>query len=125
MKPLTMNGYNLKDSFDAVTRSQNIPENLFRDNFDVSSLFTSVPLKKTIHIILDSIYNKELISTSLKKRTLKKLLLDSCTKPPFQLTANSKNGNNDLDTNAIGFRTQISNTIEGRRKVIARKYTLR
>ena len=53
--------------------------------FDVKSLFTNVPLKKTINIILDRIYNKNEINTTLKKRTLKKLLLDCCTKTPFSI----------------------------------------
>ena len=88
--PLTMNSHTLKDSFEAVSRIQNIPEQLFRDgyrfvSFDVKSLFTNVPLKKTINIILDRIYNKQQINTTLKKRTLKKLLLDSCTKTPFSI----------------------------------------
>ena len=90
LNPLTMNSYTLKDSFDAASRIQNIPEHLFRDgyrfvSFDVKSLFTNVPLKKTINIILDRIYNKNLINTSLKKRTLKKLILDCCTKTPFSI----------------------------------------
>ena len=90
LNPLTQNAYTLKDSFDAVSRIQNIPINLFKDgyrfvSFDVKSPFTNVPLKKTINIILDKIYNKKEISTSLKKRTLKKLLLDSCTKTPFSI----------------------------------------
>ena len=90
LNPLTMNSHTLKDSFDAVTRIQNIPEELFRNgyrfvSFDVKSLFTNVPLKKTVNIILDRIYNKKLINTTLKKRTLKKLLLDSCTKTPFSI----------------------------------------
>ena len=85
-----MNLYTLKDSFDAASRIQNIPEHLFRDgyrfvSFDVKSLFTNVPLKKTINIILDRIYNKNLINTSLTKRTLKKLILDCCTKTPFSI----------------------------------------
>ncbi len=90
LNPLTQNAYTLKDSFEAVSRIQNIPINLFKDgyrfvSFDVKSLFTNVPLKKTINIILDKIYNKKEISTSLKKQTLKKLLLDSCTKIPFSM----------------------------------------
>ncbi len=90
LNPLTMNAYTLKDSFEAVSRIQNIPVNLFRDgyrfvSFDVKSLFTNVPLKKTINIILDRIYNKKEINTTLKKRTLKKLLLDCCTKTPFSI----------------------------------------
>ena len=36
-----------------------------------------------MNIILDRIYNKNLINTSLTKRTLKKLILDCCTKTPF------------------------------------------
>ena len=90
LNPLTMNAHTLKDSFEAVSRIQNIPENLFRDgyrfvSFDVKSLFTNVPLKKTINIILDRIYNKKEINTTLKKRTLNKLLLDCCTKTPFSM----------------------------------------
>ncbi len=90
LNPLTQNAYTLKDSFEAVSHIQNIPINLFKNgyrfvSFDVKSLFTNVPLKKTINIILDKTYNKQEISSSLKKRTLKKLLLDSCTKTPFSM----------------------------------------
>jgi hypothetical protein len=90
LNPLTMNAHTLKDSFEAVSRIQNIPENLFRDgyrffSFDIKSLFPNVPLKKTINIILDRIYNKNEINTTLKKQTLKKLLLDCCTKTPFSI----------------------------------------
>ena len=38
---------------------------------------------KTINIILHKIYNENKISTTLKKRTLKKLLHGACTKIPF------------------------------------------
>jgi hypothetical protein len=85
-----MNVHTLKDSFEAASRIRNIPENLFRDgyrfvSFDVKSLFTNVLLKKTINLILDIIYNKKQLNTTLKKRTLKKLLLDCCTKTPFSI----------------------------------------
>jgi hypothetical protein len=85
-----MNVHTLKDSFEAASRIRNIPENLFRDgyrfvSFDVKSLFTNVLLKKTINLILDRIYNKKQLNTTLKKRTLKKLLLDCCTKTPFSI----------------------------------------
>ena len=88
LQPLTHNDYNLKDSFDAVKRIRSIPPELFDNgyqfvSFDVQSLFTNVPVKKTINIILDRVYNKKLINTNLKKRTMKKLLLDSCTKTAF------------------------------------------
>ena len=59
LQPLTHNDYNLKDSFDAVKRISSIPPKLFDEedyqlvSFDVQSLFTNVPVKKTINIILD------------------------------------------------------------------------
>ena len=49
----------------------------------LTSLFTNAPLDKTIKVILDRIYNKKEISTSLKKRTLKKLIRDTCSKTAF------------------------------------------
>ena len=44
------------------------------------SLFTNVPSCKTVNIILEQVYNKKLINTSLSKRSLKKLILDTCQK---------------------------------------------
>ena len=74
LQPLTHNDYNLKESFDAVKRIRSIPPELFDDDyqfvsFDAQSLFTNVPVKKIIKIILDRVYNKKLINTNLKKRT--------------------------------------------------------
>ena len=51
----------------------------------MKSLFTNVPLDKTIEIILDRIYKDKVISTSLKPRTLKKLIKDTCSKTAFML----------------------------------------
>ena len=85
---ITTNEFTVKDSFDAVTHINNIPRNLFNDeyrfvSFDVTSLFTNIPLKKTVNIMLKRINKNNLISTTLNKRTLKKLILDSCTKTIF------------------------------------------
>ena len=65
-----------------------IPKELFGQgyrfvSFNVESLFTSVPLSKTINIILDWIYNKKLLKTNIKKRTMKKFLEDCCSKNVF------------------------------------------
>ena len=49
-------------------------------SFDIESLFTNVPLKKTIEIILDRVYSENKISPTLSKASRKKLLLDACTK---------------------------------------------
>ena len=87
-KPFITNKFSLQDSFDAVSQINLISPNLFNDGYrfvslDIKSLFTNIPLKKTVNIILDRIYNQDCIVTTLKNRTLKKLLLDSCTKIPL------------------------------------------
>ena len=88
LNPLTMNEFSLKDSFDATKRIQNIPDVLFEKgyrfvSFDVKSLFTNVPLAKTIDIILNRVYDQKLIETKLKRRSLKKLISDVCKKTTF------------------------------------------
>ena len=67
---------------------KSMPNHLFDEGyqfvlFDVKSLFTNIQLQKTIEIILDRIYNKKIIDTNLKSRTLKKLILDTCSKTAF------------------------------------------
>ena len=52
LNPLTQNVYSIKDSFEAVDRICSIPTELFNEgyhyfSFDVTSLFTNVPLNKT------------------------------------------------------------------------------
>ena len=89
LNPLTHNEYTLKDSFDAVERINAIPPELRSNSeymfvsLDVVSLFTNVPLKKTVNIILKRIYQDKLINTTLSKRSLKKLILDTCKKTAF------------------------------------------
>ena len=86
---LTINNYTLKGSFDtADNKIKSITSEIFEDgyqfvSFDIESLFTNVPLTKTINIILDRLYQQKLLKTNLKKRMMKKLLLDSCTKIAF------------------------------------------
>ena len=48
-------------------------------SLDVVSLFTNVSLRKTGTIILKQVYSEKLINT-LSKRSLKKLILDTCQK---------------------------------------------
>ena len=52
-------------------------------SLDVKSLFTNVPLQKTLDVILKRVYTEKKIQTKLTKRTLKKLVLDTCTKTAF------------------------------------------
>ena len=77
LHPLTLNDYSLADSFDAVPQINNIPKHLFREgyqfvSFDVVSLFTNVPLSRTVQTILDRIYNEKLIDTKLQKTHFEK-----------------------------------------------------
>ena len=88
LNPLTENRHVVEDTFTAANKIREIPKELFNHgyrffSFDVESLFTSVPLSKTINIILDWIYNKKLLKTNIKKRTMKKLLKDCCTTNTF------------------------------------------
>ena len=69
LNPLSLNQYNLKDSFEAADKIKAIPDILYDEgyqlvSFDVQSLFTNVPLHKTIDIIIDRIYNKKLLTTT-------------------------------------------------------------
>ena len=52
-------------------------------SFDVASLFTNVPSKKTVNVILKRIYNEKQIPISLSKRLFKKLIFDACQKTAF------------------------------------------
>ena len=85
---LTINYYNLKDTFDAVSAIKAIPQDLFDQgyrfvSFDVESLFTNMPLKRAINIVLSRVFDDKSFDTTLQKRTLEKLLIDSCTKTAF------------------------------------------
>ena len=73
---LIENEFTVKDSFDAANKIQAIPIELFDEgyrfpSFDVTSLFTNVPLNITIKIIFKRIYEKKFIQTTLRKSTMK------------------------------------------------------
>ena len=60
LNPVTQNEYTAKDSFEAVNIIHKIPPELFDQgyryfSFNVTSLFTNVPLHETINIILERI----------------------------------------------------------------------
>ena len=89
--PLIQNQLSIKDSFDAGNRINSILPEVTNSNdlvfvsLDVVSLFTNVPLKKTVNIILKRVYNNKEISTTLSKRSLKKLILGTYQKIAFSL----------------------------------------
>ena len=51
----------------------------------IISLFTYIPLAKTIVVILESVYSEKLVTTNLTKRTMKNLLKDACSKTAFTI----------------------------------------
>ena len=69
-KPLTTNQFTFNGSFDAAKEIKNILKELFNCDykyvsFDAVSLFTNVPLRKTINIILKRVYQDKLIKNDL------------------------------------------------------------
>ena len=67
---LIENEYIFQDSFCAFKKIRKIPKELFEDgyrfvSFDAVSLFTNIPLSKTISNILDRIYNQNLLRTNI------------------------------------------------------------
>ena len=63
----------MKDTFDAVSAIKAIPQDLFDQgyrfvSFDVQSLFTNVPLKRTISIVLSRVLDDKSIDTTLLKQ---------------------------------------------------------
>ena len=106
LTPLTHNKFVLKNSFHAAPKICNIPPQLFDNgyifaSFDVTSLFRNVPLNRTFNIILDLVYNENLVNTNLGKKTLKKLIKDTCSKTVF--TAN-KTLYQKIDGVSMGWR---------------------
>ena len=90
MNPLTKNIHSIKDLFKAADHIHSIPTKLFDKAygyffFDVTLLFTNVPLNKTINIILQRINKEKLAKRYKRKSTLKMLIKGSCTKIAFLL----------------------------------------
>ena len=89
MNPLTQNMYTVKNSFDPANKINQILPNVQNSDqyvfvsLDIVSLFTNVPLRKTVDIILKRINTDIEITTTLAKRSLKKLILDTCQKTAF------------------------------------------
>ena len=81
LSPLARNQYTVNNTKHFINdiRHINIPIEYTMVSFDVSSLFTNVPLDLTIDIILRRIYDENQIETSIKRKDMKELLL-LCTK---------------------------------------------
>ena len=65
LKPLTTNDYTIKDSFSFVNELNSVRNVPFMSSFDVTSLFTNIPLEETIEICLNKLYSDNDKSTIL------------------------------------------------------------
>ena len=81
LSPLSTSKYTVKSTSDFIThiKGQNIPNNFKLIYFDVTSLFTNVPLDFTIDVILKRIYDKNEVNTNIPNQQMRDLLL-LCTK---------------------------------------------
>ena len=83
LSPLVPNDYSCKDTFSFVSQIKN--GNLskkFLVSFDVTSLFTNIPLKETIDIAINLIFNQN-PNLKITKKELKKLFLFDTSQTHF------------------------------------------
>ena len=64
--------------FMTTIKNVQVPSGYHMVSFDVKSLFTNVPLKYTIGLVLEQIYNKGELVTNITRSEMKEMLL--CTK---------------------------------------------
>ena len=85
LQPLTENDYTIKDTteFPARLKDRTLDENEMLVSYDVTSLFTQVPLDETIDFIIDEIYNRKKLPPMGTKLLFKRLLINVTKKSMF------------------------------------------
>ena len=100
LSPLVPNDYSCKDTFSFVSQIKNANlSKKFLVSYDVTSLFTNIPLQETIDIAINLIFNHNL-NLNITKKELKKLFLFATSQTHFIF--NSKIYN-QIDGVAMGF----------------------
>ena len=85
IKPFLPQGYMLKSSTEFVELLQSQPYDGMLYSLDVESLFTNVPVNRTIDIIIEKVYNHQTINApSIPMEVLKELLQICTTEVPFR-----------------------------------------
>ena len=83
LSPLVPNDYSCKDIFSFVSQIKNANiSRKFLVSYDVSSLFTNIPLQKTIDIAINLILNHN-PNLNITKKELKKLFLFAISQTQF------------------------------------------
>ena len=99
LSPLVPNDYSCKDTFSFVSQIKNANlSKKFLVSYDVTSLFTNIPLQETIDIAINLIFNHN-PNLNITKKELKKLFLFATSQTHFIF--NSK-FYNQIDGVAIG-----------------------
>ena len=77
LSPLRQSDHNVRSTKDFIQniKRKNIPTGYKMVSFDVKSLFTNVPLDRTINIILKRIYDDNELRISISRNEMKELLL--------------------------------------------------
>ena len=100
LSPLVPNGYSCKDTFSFVSHIKNANlSKKFLVSYDVTSLFTNIPLQETIDIAIDLIFNNN-PNLNITKKELKKLFLFATSQTHFIFNSKFYNQNNGV---AMGF----------------------
>ena len=81
LAPLATSEYSIKNTKDFISRikDKRIEEGYKMVSFDVTSLFTNVPLDFVVELIVKKVYDDKLVNTKLNKNQLRQLLF-LCTK---------------------------------------------
>ena len=83
LSPLVLHGYSCKDTFSFVSQIKNANlSKKFLVSYDVTSLFTNIPLQETIDIAINLIFNHNL-NLKITREELKKLFLFATAQAHF------------------------------------------
>ena len=83
LSPLVSNDYSCKDTFSFVSQIKNANlSKTFLVSYDVTSLFTNIPLWETIDIVINLIFNHN-PNLNITKKELKKLFLFATSQTHF------------------------------------------
>ena len=91
LKPLTTNHYTIKNSYDFQKSISNItlPQNSFLTSYDVTSLFTMIPLQETIDIICSKVFSNTNNFHGFNPTDFRTLLTLACTDTCFLFNNNT------------------------------------
>ena len=67
LSPLTVNDYNVKDSFTFAKEVINFDHNPFMDSLDAESVFTNIPVDETIKNAVDDLFPGTMYQGKLSK----------------------------------------------------------